>query len=256
MFQNTLDLMPLWAFGAAIAVTLVAGFVKGAVGFAMPLLMIAGLSLFLDPTLSVAGMMIPVVMANILQVARFSWDEIKQAVAEFWRYIAIVCVMIVIVAQFLTVIPIRAFYLILGVPVVVLSLIQLMGVQFRLAQGRNGVMDWAVALVAGVLGGLTGTWGVPTVMYLIALDTPKAKQILVQGVIYGLGSISLLAGHLNSGVLNLVTAPFSVMLLIPTYIGMRMGFLISDKLDAKLFRKATLLILILAGVNLIRRGLI
>jgi hypothetical protein len=45
MLQDSLALMPLWAFAAAIGVTLVAGFVKGAVGFAMPLIMISGLSL-------------------------------------------------------------------------------------------------------------------------------------------------------------------------------------------------------------------
>jgi hypothetical protein len=44
-----------------------------------------------------------------------------------------------------------------------------------------------VGLIAGALGGLTGTWGPPTVLYLIALETPKAKQLLVQGVVYGSG---------------------------------------------------------------------
>jgi uncharacterized membrane protein YfcA len=112
-----------------------------------------------------------------------------------------------------------------------------------------------IGLAAGILGGLTGTWGPPTVLYLIALETPKAKQILVQGVVYGLGSVSLLVGHVQSGVLNLTTLPFSAALLIPAYLGMQVGFRMSDRLNPDLFRKATLIVLIVAGANLVRRGL-
>lgn len=59
MLQESFDLMPLWAFVAACGVTMIAGFVKGAVGFAMPLVMISGLSLFLDPLVAVAESFYP-----------------------------------------------------------------------------------------------------------------------------------------------------------------------------------------------------
>jgi hypothetical protein len=112
-----------------------------------------------------------------------------------------------------------------------------------------------VGLLAGALGGLTGTWGPPTVLYLIALETPKAKQLLVQGVVYGLGSVSLLLGHVQSGVLNLTTLPFSAALLIPAFLGMQLGFRMSDRLNPEVFRKVTLIVLVIAGANLVRRGL-
>ena len=255
MVQDTLNLMPLWAFIAACGVTLAAGFVKGAIGFALPLIMISGLSLFLDPLIAVAGIVLPVVLSNMLQIARFTWADIKAATIEYWRYITIVCVMILIVAQFVAIIPMRTFYLILGVPVVLLSLIQLWGLKFHIPLAKRRLADWGIGLLAGGLGGLTGTWGPPTVLYLIALDTPKAKHVLVQGVVYGLGSISLLAGHLQSGILNPTTAPFSAALLIPAAVGMRAGFWLSDRLNPDVFRKITLIVLVLAGANLVRRGL-
>ncbi|MDG4649047.1 sulfite exporter TauE/SafE family protein [Roseibacterium sp. SDUM158017] len=255
MLQDSLALMPLWAFAAACGVTLAAGFVKGAVGFAMPLIMISGLSLFIDPLIAVAGIILPIVMSNLLQALRFGLPEVKAAVVEYWRYILIVCLAIVIVAQFINVVPERTFYLILGVPVVLLSLIQLFGVRFHIPPHRRRFSEWVVALFAGSLGGLTGTWGPPTVLYLIALDTPKAKQFLVQGVVYGLGSVSLLAGHVQSGVLNVVTLPFSAALLIPAFLGMQLGFRMSDRLNPDVFRKVTLVVLAVAGANLVRRGL-
>jgi len=254
MFQDTFQLMPLWAFVAAFGVTLVAGFVKGSIGFAMPLVMVSGLTLFLDPLLAVAALILPIVMSNLQQVMRFSPREILTAIREFWRYIAIVCVMILIAAQFITEVPTRVFYLILGVPVVGLSLIQLAGWRFTIPPHRQNVAEWIIGVCAGTLGGMTGTWGPPTVLYLMALNTPKAKQILVQGVVYGIGSVSLLAGHLQSGVLNATTAPFSALLLIPAFVGMRIGFAVSDRMDPELFRKATLIVLVIAGLNLLRRG--
>ena len=253
--QETLNLMPLWAFLAALGVTFVAGFVKGTVGFAMPLVMISGLSLFLEPQLAIAGIVLPIVMTNFQQVMRFGLAEAKAVVLEYRRYILIVCVMILVVAQFVTIIPTQVMYLVLGIPVVGLSLIQLFGVRFHIPQNRRLAAEWGVGLFAGGLGGLTGTWGPPTVLYLIALETPKAKQMLVQGVVYGLGAVSLFLGHLQSGVLNTVTAPFSAALLIPAFLGMQVGFWLSDLLDANLFRKATLIVLVVAGANLVRRGI-
>jgi uncharacterized membrane protein YfcA len=255
MFQDTLALMPLWAFFGAIGVTLFAGFVKGATGFAMPLIMVSGLTLFIDPLIAVAGIILPIVMSNALQAFRFGPSEVAAVVREYWRYILIVCVTILIVAQFIMVVPTNVFYLILGVPVVILSLIQLFGVRFHVPENRRRLAEWGVGLVAGGLGGLTGTWGPPTVLYLIALETPKAKQLLVQGVVYGVGSVSLLAGHIQSGVLNLTTLPFSAALLIPAYLGMVLGFRMSDRLNPEMFRKVTLIVLVVAGANLVRRGL-
>jgi uncharacterized protein len=256
MLQETFDLMPLWAFVAACGVTLMAGFVKGAVGFAMPLVMISGLSLFLEPLVAVAGLILPIVLSNLLQVMRFSWAEARDALAEFWRYILIVCVMIIVAAQFVTSIQASTFFLALGVPTVILSVIQLVGIRFQIPARWRNPSEWGVGFVSGAIGGLTGTWGPPTVLYLIALNTPKAKQMLVQGVVYGLGSISLFAGHLQSGVLNAVTAPWSAALLIPAILGMQLGFWMSDRLNADMFRRITLVVLIVAGTNLVRRGLL
>jgi len=255
MLQQTFDLMPLWAFALACGVTLLGGFVKGAIGFAMPLVMISGLSLFLEPLVALAGVILPIVLSNLLQVMRFSWAQAREALLGFWRYILMVCVMVVVSAQFVTAIPASTFFLVLGVPTVVLSMIQLVGVKFQIAPAWRHPSEWGVGFVSGAIGGLTGTWGPPTVLYLIALNTPKAKQMLVQGVVYGLGSISLLAGHLQSGVLNMVTAPWSAALLIPAFLGMQLGFWMSDRLNPDTFRRTTLIVLVIAGANLVRRGL-
>jgi uncharacterized membrane protein YfcA len=244
----------IWA--AVIAITLTAGLVKGAIGFAMPLIMVSGLTTVLEPRLAVAGIILPIVVSNALQTFRTGWGPAIAAVRDFWRYILIVCIAIAVFAQIVPQLDPRVFYLVLGVPVVALSIMQLAGIRLHIREPNRWWAEWVIGLISGVLGGLAGTWGPTTVLYLLAIDTPKARQIVVQGVIYGLGAVTLLFAHIHSGILNRGTVPFSAFLLIPGVIGMWIGFRIQDRLDQTLFRRVTLVVLTVAGLNLIRKGLL
>jgi hypothetical protein len=241
-------------FVFACCVTMLGGFVKGAVGFAQPLIMISGMGIFIAPELVVAGLIIPIVATNFWQVSRAGLGPARAALIEHWRYIALVCVMILVSAQFVRQIPADTMFIVLGVPVVVLCLIQLVGWRPQIAPRWRRPFEWGAGTVSGILGGLAGTWGPPTVLYLLALNTPRERQMAVQGVIYGLGSVMLLAGHLKSGILNAETWGFSAILVLPALAGMWLGFRLGDRFDQDRFRKVTLLVLIVAGANLIRRG--
>jgi uncharacterized membrane protein YfcA len=173
---------------------------------------------------------------------------------EHWRYITLVCIMILVAAQFVQHIPADTMFIVLGVPVVALCLIQLIGWRPVIKPRWRRLFELCAGTLSGTLGGLAGTWGPPTVLYLLALDTPRARQMAVQGVIYGLGSVMLLAGHLKSGILNADTWGFSAILVLPALIGMWLGFKLGDRFDQERFRRLTLLVLIVAGANLIRRG--
>lgn len=250
-----MELMSLGAFALAVAITFFGGFVKGVVGFALPLIMISGLSTFLDPQLALAGIILPIVAANVTQTLRAGVGPAVAAARQFWRYLSVVCVMILLAAQLVTSLSPQVFSLVLGIPVVVLSIIQLAGVSFHIAQRHRWWSEWIAGLFSGTMGGLTGNWGSTTVLYLLATDVPRAQQGVVQGVIYGLGSFMLLVAHLKSGILNLDTAPFSAALLIPSMLGMWVGFAVQDRLPAVAFKRAILMVLLVAGANLIRKGL-
>ncbi|WP_299646585.1 sulfite exporter TauE/SafE family protein [uncultured Jannaschia sp.] len=246
-------LTPLtWTLSLAIATF--GGIVKGLVGFALPLVMLSGLSSFLDPWLSLAGILVSVLLTNVWQIGRQGPGEALDAARSHWRYLLIVMVAIFGAAQLVTAIPQDAFYFILGIPVVMLSLLQLTGFRMSIPPERRTMAEWTIGLVSGLLGGLAGTWGPTTVLYLMAIDTPKARQMVVQGVIYGAGSVMLVLAHLRSGILNGETVWFSASLLPAALIGMGIGFKLQDRMDQALFRKVTLIVLIVAGLNLIRKG--
>ena len=66
-----------------------------------------------------------------------------------------------------------------------------------------------MAVVGGFFGGLSGIWGPPLIMYLVAAELPKAEMVRAQSLSFLLGSLVLLVAHLHSGVLNAVTLPAS-----------------------------------------------
>jgi len=238
----------------ALAVAAVAGVVKGMVGFAMPMILISGLGTFLPPEIALAGLILPTVATNLWQALGQGLSAAWASVKRFRVFLLVGLVFLLAGAQMVRLLAPSTFLLMLGVPVVLFALIQLVGVKVRLKAPSTRV-EAGVGAFAGFIGGMSGVWGPPTVMYLTALDTPKTEQIRVQGVIYGLGAVALLGAHVSSGILNAATLPFSLLLIVPSILGMWIGGRLHDRIDQATFRKATLAVLLIAGLNLVRRGL-
>ncbi len=248
------DLAPeLW--GLAVAITLAAGFVKGVVGFGMPMLMISGLASIMDPALALALLILPTVATNLWQAVRGGLAAARASCMTHWRFLAVLLLAILISAQLINVLPKRAILLLLGLPVVLFAGLQFAGWRLRFPPEAKRRVEVAVAGFAGFVGGLSGVWGPPTVLYLTALDTEKRESVRVQGVVYGAGAVMLALSHIRSGVLTLETAAGSAAMLVPALAGMSVGVWVHDRIDQALFRKLTLAVLILAGLNLVRRAL-
>lgn len=239
----------------AAALAFVAGWVKGMVGFAMPMVLVSGLSMFLPPDLAIAGLILPTLVTNVVQALREGVPAAVSAIKQFRIFLIVGLLFLLLGAQVVSAVPATTFLLMIGFPVTVFALIQVLGMQLTISN-PSARIEAGIGAVAGFIGGMSGIWGPPTVAYLTALNTPKAVQMRVQGVIYGLGSVALMLAHVGSGILRVDTAPFSVALVLPALLGMWVGLQLQSRIDQALFRKVTLLVLLVAGVNLLRRGLI
>jgi uncharacterized membrane protein YfcA len=255
--MNTiLTLMTPEILAFSLLVALLAGVVKGMVGFAMPMIMISLLGSFVAPDVALAGLILPTLLTNGMQALRQGWREAWSSIKRFRLFMAIGLVAMLISAQLVRVLPQEALLLMIGLPVVLFCAVQLLGWQLRLPQKGRGLIEGGIGGIAGFIGGFSGVWGPPTVMYLTALDTPKAESMRVQGVIYGLGAVALFGAHVGSGVMRAETLPFSLAMIVPAMLGTWLGFQVQDRIDQRAFRKATLAVLLIAGLNLVRRGLV
>lgn len=247
--------IPLIFLFAACMLALLSGLVKGITGFAMPMVLISGIGSFLSPETALAGLILPTLVTNVWQAMRQGFFAAWASVQLHWRYLVIALLCLVISAQFVTRIPASTLFLVLGVPVTLFAGLQLIGWRPRIDPEKKRSAELGVGALAGTLGGLSGIWGPPTVLYLTAMNVPKIEHVRVQGVVYGAGAVALALAHLKSGVLDPAGLRFSAMLVLPAVIGMAIGLAVQDRLNQERFRWAILVVLTVAGLNLIRRGL-
>ncbi|RFU12550.1 sulfite exporter TauE/SafE family protein [Rhodobacteraceae bacterium W635] len=250
-----LETMPGLVLAAAMAITFFGGVVKGVVGFALPLVMISGLGALLPPEIALAALLLPAALTNMWQAFRQGLAAAALSLRGHWPFMAIGLAVMAVTAQFVLAVPQWAFFAIIGGPVVVYSALQLAGVPIRVPAHRRGVATVLFGGLAGILGGFSAVFGPPTVAYLISRDTQKAEQVRVQGMMYFLGNVLLFGAHLRSGVLNADTIPLSALMLLPAAAGMWLGFRLQDRMNRAQFLRATLVVLLLAGLNLVRRAI-
>ncbi|WP_420861440.1 sulfite exporter TauE/SafE family protein [Algirhabdus cladophorae] len=248
--------MPLPVFVISLAVALVAGCIKGMVGFAMPTVFMLALSSVLSPEIALAGLILPTLATNGMQAFRQGIGAAVASIKSFKTYLIYGGVALFVVAQTVRFITPSALYLIIGIPVTALVILQISGLRFHVTPQQRPMVERGVGVLAGGLGGISGIWGPPTVAFLTALNTEKTEQMRVQGVIYGGGAFLLFVAHLFSGVLGAQTIVYSLSLIPPAVLGMWLGSKFQDSVDQETFRKITLVVLLFAGLNLVRRGML
>ena len=250
------EILSLITPNALILITITAvfaGLVKGIVGFAMPMIFITSVTIFMSPDVALGILILPTLIGNGWQAGRQGFTAAYQALLDHRWFLGVGYTMLLVTTQMVPLVPQSLFFLYLGILVVVFASLMLIGWQ---PKGRSGTgLLIGCALVAGVGGGLSGIWGPPTVMYLSTHNLEKQAQMRAQGVIYGLGAIILLIGHVKSGIATLPVISLGAFAILPACFGIWVGFKIQDLINQKIFRIATLSILILSGLNLIRRGI-
>lgn len=247
--------LPQTVFWAAMAVTLLAGMVKGAIGFAMPIIMVSLFSSFLSPEFALAGLILPTLTTNIHQTFR---DGVRPARESAWgirRFVIATVAFIFVSAPFADAIPQVGFLLLLGVPITLYAALQLSGRSLAIPAKHHRGAEWGLGALAGLYGGVSGIWGPPLIIYLLSLDYPKAVNVRMQGVVFMVGAFALLCAHLTTGLLTGDRLMFSAALILPAFGGMLLGQRLQDGLDQKKFRWWTQIFLIGTGLNLIRQAI-
>jgi uncharacterized membrane protein YfcA len=213
------------------------------------------LGAFLPAPTAVALLILPTFLSNVWQTLRDGFGPALASMREYWVILATLLPSIALSAQLLTFMPDAVIFTILGVGITLFSAIQLLRIRLPDPSGSPKLVEAAVGAIGGFFGGVSGAWGPPVMMYLIARNTLKNNQMRAMGVVFLLGAIVLTGAHAASGVLNAETASLSLVGVIPVALGMALGFRLNSRMDQRLFQRATLAVLTIAGLNLLRRGL-
>ena len=234
-------------------VLVVAGFVKGTVGFGLPLVALSVLTQFLTKEWALAVMVLPVVFSNLF--IGFDKRLFVPSLRRFWPTILAIGVGMAAGVLGLSWLPQDSFLLVVGVVVITFALLE----QFKLVLPVPATHERAVGLGAGLFGGLLGgistAFGPPLVMYFTALRLPKDQFVAAIGVVWSFASLFLIVAFHSAAVLAGNRIAWSMAACIPVGIGLWAGIRLRDRIPQQPFRRLVGFALLVLGANLVRRGL-
>ena len=133
-------------------ISICAGLIKGIVGFAMPMITIAGLSLILPPEMALAGLILPTLVANGVQALAQGPKAALVSTRQFSVFLLTGLVFLLVSAQLVVQIPREVFLGGIGIMVVSFSLLQLSGYRFQVRR-ENKVVAFLVGSEARLCSG-------------------------------------------------------------------------------------------------------
>jgi len=248
MFGYSYEVLAAVSIGVGVG-----GFAKGATGIGLPIIAIAVMVNFMDPTTTFVTLVIPILVTNFWQAATsHNW---KEPFFRFWPMILCFITSLFIGAELLVVLDSGVLLIILGICVTIFAASNMLKPR---AQPLSPTVErWVgpfAGALGGLLGGMTSIWGPPMMMLFVMLKLNKDEWVRTVGLIWFLGSVPLAIAHYNNGVLNANTAPLSAFACIPGMIGIWLGEAVRRRIDQETFRKVLLILLFVIGLNLIRRA--
>jgi uncharacterized membrane protein YfcA len=230
------------------------GLVKGLIGFGLPIVAIAILISFLSPTDALAIVTVPVVLTNLMQATQSG--QLVATLRRFWPLILPLVVSLWLTARVVTSFDTRTLFGLIGAAVILFAVTGfLRWVPDMPLNGERWLAPLMGAL-AGFTGGVSTIWGPPVVIYLVMLKLSKDEFVRASGVVWMCASVPLVAGYLESGVLDAETAPVSALACVPAVLGFRIGQWLRRIIDPESFQKVLLAVLLLVGLNLVHRAIV
>jgi len=208
------------------------------------------IELYLAPAVLLVA---PILVTNLWQSARAG--NLGEPLRRFWPMITAGVVFLFIGARLVVAIDTAVLFAFLGCFVVAFAASNLM--KPRVHPLRPETERWAGPLagaLGGFLGGITTIWGPPMMMYFVMLKLPKDTFVRTVGLSWFSLSVPFTVAYWNNGIFRGDIIWMSVAACVPSMIGIRIGEVIRERIDQQTFHRVMLVMLLIIGLNLIRRA--
>lgn len=236
------DAVTLTAIGAAF---LLAGIVKGVIGFALPIVSVALLTVLIGLHNAMAILLVPALMVNTWQGA--VGGHLKTIAIRIWPYLTMATLTVWLGALSLTRVDLPLLSSFLGCILVIYALSNMMGLRITITASQDRWLGPLVGGINGLVTGMTGTTAVPGIIYLQAVGFERDALIQAMGVLFTLSLFALAVVLSGNGILTGELAFLSVAACAPAIAGMVIGRRIRKSLSESNFRRVFFIALLLLG---------
>lgn len=236
------------------AVYLLAGFVKGFVGFGMPTISMGLLALVMSPAQAAALLVVPAIITNLWQ--GLAGPYLRQILKRLWPMFIGILVGTWSGAGLMTGTKPWVATLLLGLSLVIYAGLGLSSVHFRVPPQREAWLGPIIGAITGVITAATGVFIIPAVPYLQSLEMEKDELIQALGLSFIVFSAALTVNLSSAGAFENSNMLAVGMTLIMSFLGMFLGQKLRQKMAAEAFRRWFFIALFMLGLVLMARAML
>ena len=220
------------------------GSVKGIFGIGFPVVAMAILPLFVTPITAITVIALPIVVTNIQQL--FSEKEWKHIILKY-RYMAISMMLASFLSsQILTQISVDLITAVIGFALALFAIYSLFN--FTLPITARPLWQIFAGASSGLLSGMTGIQST-AIIYFASLSISRNEFVGAVGYIFLVGGLGLSIGLINNNLLNSNSAIISVIAILFSVIGFKLGSLLRPYISSILFKKMLFVTMLLIGIK-------
>lgn len=227
-------------------------FAKGITGVGFSTTCLPMLALVIGLKAAMPLVIVPSIVSNIfvmIDAGRF-----RESLVRFWLVLLLAVPGIALGLFLLTVLDQRYAAAVLGVVLAGYALFSLYNPEITLPPHLEKPLAPVTGFLTGLFNGITGSQVMPVMPYMMALRLDRDLFIQSINCSFTFCSLIMAIGLSKIGLLTIETAMVSVGGLVPVYVGVKLGTLVRQKLDAETFRRLVLVMLAAGGVVLIGKA--
>lgn len=233
------------------ATFLFAGWVKGVIGFGLPVIALALLAATVGLREAIALMLVPALITNLWQ--GLAGGAFAVLLRRLWPFLLAACLGtwfgVGILAQADTVLLTG----VLGGIIIGYAGISLAAPRMPPPGRWEGLLSPAFGAIGGIATGLTGSF-IPGVLYLQALGLPRDRLVQAMGIAFTVLTVALAGALTRQEMMTADLWLMSAVAVAPAALGMVLGRALRRRLSEALFRRVFFSALLLLGAYLAARG--
>ncbi len=230
------------------AVFMLAGFIKGTIGMGLPTVAIGLLVTQMTPAHAISVVIVPAILTNIWQT--FGGPYLKDILRRLWPLLLGTAFMMWAAADLLTGPYAPYGTILLGILLIIYAIIGLSHVHFTVSPKNEKWLGGVMGLISGTIAAATGVQVIPAMPFMQSIGLERDELIQALGVYFMTATVGMLFNLSQAGFMtaSLVT-PVAVGL-VAAFLGMYLGQLLRQRMDAATFRRWFLVSMILLGAYL------
>lgn len=225
-----------------------AGFIKGVIAFAFPIVVVAVLANIIEPAKAIALGLIPGLVTSVVQIKPHGFG---QFVKRFWPMQSAMIAGIWLGASVSLILQPPVLLTVLGAMTLAVSLLFWFNPRFEIAKPRQTAAGLGFGLTGGFFGGLSSVFGPPIVMYFVGIQLSREEFITAIAFVFTIAWLAIIGAFGTLGLMTQADFILSLWMIAPAIAGLWLGEKIRKRVDQTFFRRLVLIGLAVSGVRLI-----